>query len=312
MSNKIEYVVAFPARDAVAQGFCPSLYKKYSVFREVFDIASHCMGEDIYKITYEECVSRPDMHTVCLIAHSYATYKIFTQYFGLPSATIGFSQGEFTAVTVAGTLEFTQVLKLVYRLDKLATKNEDIKNGYMARVIELDRSILNKCCRQIDSSGKFVSVGISLSQDQNVISGNREYMDKLCQVAKEAGARWVIPLNSGGAFHSALCTQILSMSDKVFDEFVFNDAMYEVYSCVDGKGEVKGKKIKDRLSRQIAMPILWNEVINNLNEKKVKHVFELGPGCTVSGNSRIICSDISYRWINRAEDLNEVIKLIER
>lgn len=302
-----KYSIAFPARDAFYHGLSRDFYDEFSEFRNVYDEASAFLNVDIYEISYINPKLRPELHTVCLITHCLALYRIILKYINKPHAAIGFSQGEFAAVAATGSVSFPEVLKLVYDLELLLINNKTIQTGSMVRVIELDREILKECCNHIDHEGKNITLSIAYSQDQNVVSGRSDKIKELSKLAKEKGARWVIPLGASGAFHCPLCNDILKSSGQIFDQHEFRDADYAVFSCVDGDMTTKGTDIKEKLSNQIAKPIIWDKLVRNQKKYGSNYILELGPGCTISGNTRIIDESIKCRWINDMNDFTSII-----
>lgn len=309
MSILDNYSIAFPARDAFYHGLSREFYNEFYKFRNVFDIASDLMHENLYKVAYENTKEKPELHTVCLITHCMALYKLLLLHLKEPTAAIGFSQGEFAAVSAAESVPFPDVLRLVYELELLLINDTAIKNGSMVRVMGLNRQTLRECCSHIDPDEKCISLSITYSQDQNVISGRSDKIKELSKLAKEKGARWVIPLNGGGAFHSPLCRDILKASEKIFDKYRFQDGEFAVFSCVDGQMAMDGKSIKKKLSKQIALPIVWDILIKNQKEYGSGCILELGPGCTISGNTRIIDDSITCRWINDIKDFRNIVKM---
>ena len=303
-----KYSIAFPARDAFYHGLSKEFYDEFREFRNVFDIASCFVNEDLFEVAYKNPQIKPELHTVCLITHCMALYQLLLLHIiKEPHAAIGFSQGEFAAVSAAGSVLFPNVLKLVYELELLLINDKIIRNGSMVRVMELDREILRECCNFIDPEGESIALSITYSNDQNVVSGSSDKIKELSKIAKEKGARWVIPLNGGGAFHSPLCRSILKTSKHIFNKYQFQDADYAVFSCVDGKMSSDGKSIKGNLSQQISMPIAWDTLIKNQKEYGSKYILELGPGCTISGNTRIIDDTITCKWINDMNDFYNIV-----
>ncbi|MCC5466521.1 ACP S-malonyltransferase [Pelosinus baikalensis] len=300
------YAVVFPARDAFYKGLSPTFYNNYDFFKDIMDTASDYIGYDLCEISYKNPVLNPELHTVCLVAHCYAVYKLVVRHVKGPIAAAGFSQGEFTAVASAGSMQFPQVLKLIYELEQLVITNDSIKDGMMARVMELDRNKLMECCRIVDPEETSVVLATYLSRDQNVISGSKVKVAEVARLAKKSGARWVIPLDTA-AFHSPLCLNMAAESTPIFGRYNFSDSEYPVYSCVDGEGAVKGNQIKEKLSKQLAAPILWDRIVGNFKSLGIDGILELGAGCTVSGNIRIIDESIKCQWINTAEDLEKMI-----
>lgn len=305
------YSIAFPARDAFYHGLSREFYDACNEFKSVFYIASNFMNEDLYEIAYENPKIKPELHTVCLITHCMALYKLLLLHIKKPNAAIGLSQGEFAVVSAVGSVSFPEILKLVYELELLLINDTAIKNGSMVRVMELDREILRECCNFVDPDGESISLSITYSNDQNVVSGRNDKVKELSKIAKEKGARWVIPLDGGGAFHSPLCRGILKTSGQIFDKYQFQDPEYPFFSCVDGNITMDAKSVKEKLSQQIAMPIVWDTLIRNQSIYGNKCILELGPGCTISGNTRIIDDSIICRWVNDMSDFKNIIMVFK-
>ncbi len=310
MDGHSKYAIAFPARDAFYQGLSADFYNEFEAFRKIYDTAGSFIGEDLHDISYKNPSQRPELHTVCLITHCFALYTVLAAVISLPKAYIGFSQGEFTAVASGAVVAFPEVLGLVYELEKLLSESDTVRNGGMARVFELDREKLYRCCKEIDPEGKEIAVAICLSKDQNVIAGKKEKLARVSKLAKESGARWIIPIESGGAFHSPLCCKITEKSDLIFDKYHFYDAQRPVFACSDGSCSTKGREIKSRLSRQISSPIHWDRVIANLKAGDTRKIIELGPGCTISGNTRIIDPEMDCHWVNDGKDMEKLLRVL--
>ncbi|WP_176758974.1 ACP S-malonyltransferase [Alkaliphilus peptidifermentans] len=302
------YLAAFPGREAFYKGLSKTFIKEYTVAKKIFKEASDYMGQDLEYISYENPETKPELHTACLITHCYAMYNSIVKTIAPPTAVAGFSQGEFTALTVAESIKFPDVLNLVYRLEKLVYRSKEIMGGKMVRVVGLDIKELEKCCRQVDNKRQKVSVAIYLSNNQNIISGEKTAVEEVADLSKKRGARWTIDLESVGTFHSPLCEGILCESDLIFDQYEFSDSILPVYSCVDGRRHVKGEALKSNLRIQIAKAVRWNRIIENANEDKIKNIVEIGPGCTVSGNSRLADPDIQCTWINETKTIKDLLK----
>jgi len=310
MSISDSYSIAFPARDAFYHGLSKGFYHEFSEFKNVFDLASEFMKENLFEVAYENTKIKPELHTVCLITHCMALYRLLLLHIRKPYAAIGFSQGEFAAVSAAGAVSFPEILMLVYELELLLINDRDIKNGSMVRVMELDRKKLRECCQVADPEGENIALSITYSQDQNVVSGRTEKIKELSILAKEKGARWIIHLD-GGAFHSPLCQNAMKNARPIFDKYQFQDAEYGVFSCLDGEMATDSDVIKNKLSKQIAMPIAWDTLIKNQKAYGNKFILELGAGCTISGNTRIVDDTITCKWINHLNDFKDLIKLFK-
>lgn len=299
----INAAAAFPGREAAKKNFDGGFYRADASVRGVWQQAEDCIGERLAQRCFSEKHLPKRLEMAALLTHCLSIYRFFSSRFGGPSAFLGFSQGEFTALTAAGVLPFPQVLRLLLRLEsRLALPAGE---ECMYRIVDFPVQQLEKCCRQADPDGESLCVGAFLSETQNILSGRKERVLSAAALAKKCGARWAIRLDGERAYHSPLCRRIQEESAEDFAEMQVSAPAAPVYSCVDGMPSEDGNALRDKLSRQIASPILWQKLIRRLAESGIRELYEFGPGCTVSGNARLADGRMNCRWIGRPEDIGE-------
>ena len=108
-----------------------------------------------------------------------------------PSFCAGHSLGEYTALTATGALGFDDGVRLV--IERAAAMHEagQASPGTMAAVLGLDDDQVEVACRLADSD---VWVANFNAPGQVVIAGSPEGVDAAADVAKELGAKKVMPL----------------------------------------------------------------------------------------------------------------------
>ena len=116
-----------------------------------------------------------------------------------PLLMAGHSLGEYTALAAAGVLSIRDTALLVQKRGELMQEACDSNPGTMAAVLGLDEMVLEEVARE---SGTFVS-NVN-TQEQIVISGSKIAVARAMDMASARGAKKVIPLRVGGAFHSGL------------------------------------------------------------------------------------------------------------
>lgn len=312
----VRYSVVFPGREAFYKEFDINFYNNFELVRDIYGVVSEEFKRDFYKFTFIEKDTKNSSawSTIYLITYCYSIYSLLKVNGFVASAFAGYSQGEFTAVAAANCLKLTDTLKLVRKLEQYILEDEVILMGKMARVVGLSRDKLIKCCNEVNCKTnerrKSVDISIYLSEDQNIISGSCDAIEHAQYLIKQSGARWVIPLDTGGAYHCNLCSNLEKKSKDVFDEINFLDVDTPIYTCSTGTKSNNGNEIKNRLSRQVSNAMHWNLVIDGFYKQGINMVIEIGPGCTVSGNSRIINNDMEYLWITTLNDYDKFISLI--
>lgn len=297
-----DWCAAFPGREAIEKGFDASFFKKYREVRELFCIASDFCHKDIAKLCYDTVPIDDEWQTVCLVTHCYGLYQMIKAEFGLPSCGAGYSQGEFTACVAAEAFQFPEILDLIYRLELLLQRIQTSRED-MYRIIDISTDCLEEICHQVDEGGKYVSISAYLSDSQNVISGKQDFVGLVIDKAKQRGARWAIPLKTHRAFHCCLCDIPADKSAGLFLKHEVYTAHFPVYSCYDGEASLEGEVIKRKLSMQLNHPILWKALITNMAEAGITNLIEIGPGCTVSANTRIADGRMRCRWIGSTSEL---------
>lgn len=260
------------------------------------------MGVSIDQLCYGTGPIPPPLQTICLVTHCYAIYRILLQKYGPPAAAAGYSQGEFTAFAAAHVFRFPDALRLIYNLESLLAQDPP-SDECMYRFIDIPRNVLETCCKQIDQPGGRLFLSAYISDMQNVVSGKKERMQSLFKQAKLSGARWAIDLKADRAYHCPLCNTTREKATKFFNNIPAYRADFPVYNCLDGACRKNGAILRDNLSKQINHPIHWQTISNNLYANSIQQVIEIGPGCTVSGNTRIANSKLNCKWIGSTEDL---------
>jgi [acyl-carrier-protein] S-malonyltransferase len=300
-------VFAFPSRESLASGISRTFYDEHQIFRETFDEASEFLKEDLFRLTYIDRDSKPWLKMVCLLTHCYGVERILRKEGVNAHAYFGLSQGEFTAITAAGCVSFPQILLLIAQLDKLILENPGSNDGAMARVVGLNRAVLKMCCKKADPTGNALDIAVCFSDEQNVISGQNEAVQLAGSYAKEAGARWIISLGNSLAFHSPYCKSLGEKSLPFFDMLEYRDIKQPVYLCTYGAAETDGGLIKKSISAQISAQVVFDKVISCMEADGVNRLIELGAGCSISGNTRIISSKIKCSWVNDTSDLSKLL-----
>jgi len=297
-----DWCIAFPGREALLKGLDDSFYNNYAIVKSLFDEASEYLKFNLKSTCYFGSFIEHEWQTICLVTHCYAIYQVISKMYGMPKVLSGYSQGEFTACTAAGVFSFPEVLGLIYNLEKLLN-DEKTSDECMYRIVDIDIKTLEECCRKVDESGENICISAYISETQNIVSGKKAYIDKVIRLAKDNGARWAINLHSNKAYHSHLCNEAAIKAKQYFNNMMLSPVKISVYSCYDGEENRNESVLCNKLSKQINHPIQWKKIIKNLVGHGVTELLEIGPGCTVSANSRIADTRMNCKWIGCIKDL---------
>ena len=176
------------------------LYENSEKARSLMDKANEILGFRITDIMFEGSdedlratkVTQPAVfiHSVCAALAAE----------GVPAADMvgGHSLGEFSALVACGAVAFEDALRLVAVRAVEMQKCCEVTPGGMAAIIGLPDSKVEEVCASVD--GLVIPANYN-SDGQVVISGEKEAVEKACELLKAAGAKRALPLSVGGAFH---------------------------------------------------------------------------------------------------------------
>jgi [acyl-carrier-protein] S-malonyltransferase len=139
---------------------------------------------------------------------------------------------------------------------------------------------------------------------QVVVAGTRDGVEAAGAAALAAGAKRVMPLAVGGAFHSPLMAPAQEQLDRALEAASFNTAACDVVTNVDAAPHRDGWP--SLLSRQLVSPVRWRQSLVALAGLGVTHFLELGPGSELSGMVKRTVADARRANVATPADLERL------
>ncbi len=224
-----------------------------------------------------------------------------------PSFCAGHSLGEYTALTATGALGFDEGVRLVCERAE-AMHQAGIENpGTMAAVLGLDDDEVEIACRRADND---VWVANFNAPGQIVIAGSKEGVAAAGFVAKQLGAKKVIPLPVSGAFHTPFMSPARDRLRKAIAEADPRDTEVPVISNVDALAHNAGADWSSLLSAQLSSPVRWKHCLLALEEFGVTEFVELGPGGVLTGMAKRTVESARTIAVSTPEDLEKLLEWV--
>lgn len=222
-----------------------------------------------------------------------------------PSYCAGHSLGEYTALTATGALSFDDGVRLVVERADAMHEAGISSPGTMAAVLGLDDDLVEVACARADSD---VWVANFNAPGQVVIAGSVDGVGSAGVIAKELGAKKIMPLQVSGAFHTMYMTAARERLRTAIAAANPRDTEVPVVSNVDALAHASGHEWSTLLSAQLSSPVRWKHCLLSLAELGVTAFAELGPGGVLTGMAKRTVE--SARTISVATP-DELDKLIE-
>ena len=286
----------FPGQGSQYVGMGQELYNSNPKAKEMFEKANEILGFRITDIIFngtDEDLKQTKVTQPSIFLHSVITYMCLEEK-PEPAIVAGHSLGEFSALVAAGALSFEEGLKLVSIRAKAMQKACELNPSTMAAVLNLDFDIIDKICSEID---EVVVAANYNSPGQVVISGSNKGIEIAMEKMKEAGARRVLQLPVGGAFHSPLMLPAQEELSIAINQTNFKTPVCPIYQNVDAKPYKNPEQIRENLIKQLTSPVRWTTTIQNMIADGAKHFIELGPGNVLQGLIAKIDRDVTTEGI---------------
>ena len=161
---------------------------------------------------------------------------------------------------------------------------DDIRPGTMAAVIGLeDSEVIELCDHATVEMQAVVQAANFNAPGQVVISGDMDSIFLAGEMARERGARKVVPLKVGGAFHSPLMQFAREGLEEALGGLEITEPTCPVYMNVTARPTVDPEEIRRLLLRQLTSTVLWSRALRNMRSDGADRFVEVGPGRVLAG-----------------------------
>jgi len=280
-------VFVFPGQGAQFIGMGKDLYDNYFEAKMLFKKANDALGFSITDKMFfgnDADLKETNITQPAIFIHSVIACKMLNEG-KIPTMVAGHSLGEFSALVSAGVLSFEDGLRLVSQRAN-AMQKACIRNpSGMAVVMGIEDEKIKTICETID---EIVTPANYNCPGQLVISGTIKGLELAGAALKIAGAKRVLLLNVGGAFHSPLMLPAQEELAQAIETTEFQAPVCPVYQNYTALPETKPETIKKNLIQQLTAPVLWTKTIQNMVKDGATNFVEYGPGEVLQGLIRKI------------------------
>ena len=304
-----------PGQGAQHVGMGRAWREKSGAAARTFVEADELLGMDLSRICFEgpaADLDRTDTAQAAIYVTSIACFRALEEMGTLSrpgqdgtasvSATAGLSLGEFTALHIAGALDFETGLRLVHLRGRAMQDAAEAAPSGMVALVGADEQQATELCAQAcaaTGNGALLVPANFNCPGQVVVSGTLIACDQALAVAEKMGLR-AKSLAVSGAFHSPLMQPAAERLAEALNGAAWSEPAVPVISNVTAlPHDDDPKKISARLIEQLTHPVRWSQSMQWLLDNLECRLVELAPGKVLAGLMRRI--DRSARVENFAE-----------
>jgi [acyl-carrier-protein] S-malonyltransferase len=138
---------------------------------------------------------------------------------------------------------------------------------------------------------------------QVVIAGTPEGLERAGERAKELGARRVMPLAVGHAFHTPLLADAAERLGPLLDGLTFRAPVAPIVTNTDAAPVTDPAAWPQLLRRHLVEPVRWSECQRTLADLGAGTFVEAGPGKVLAGLARRAVPDVRVLNVATPDDV---------
>ena len=305
------FSVIFPGQGSQMIGMGKEFFDKYDLVKDLFKEADNILDIPLSKIILNGPKDELDL-TIntqpAIFLISYSIFYVMKNEFNIElhkaNYFAGHSLGEYSALSCAGYLNFSDTLKL------LRTRGDAMQNsvpegeGGMVAILGSNVEIIEKFLQENRNNFK-AQIANDNTEGQIVLSGKNLDLIKLIKVLKAKGIK-NIKLPVSAPFHCNLMSKATEVMKKELNKITFKDSSSRLISNVTAKEILDKEELKNLLINQIENRVRWRESVIHMINKGVNHFIEIGPGKVLSGLVKRINKSVKINTINSESDIKDL------
>jgi len=305
------FSVIFPGQGSQSVGMAKDLYNKFDIAKELFKEADSVLNFSITKLilngTKEELDQTENTQPAIFLV-GYTIFQLIKKEFSIDlnkaNYFAGHSLGEYTALSCAGALSFSDTLKLLRVRGKAMQEAVPKGEGGMIAILGSTTEVIEKIFEK-NKNNYECFIANDNSNGQIVVSGKLINLDLLIEDLKKQNIK-NIKLPVSAPFHCKLMNNATKIMKDEIQKCDFTNLKNTLISNVTAQEVKETSILKELLIKQIESRVRWRESVNLMLEKKITQFIEIGPGKVLSGLIKRMDRNTKVTSINTEDDIKQI------
>jgi [acyl-carrier-protein] S-malonyltransferase len=312
--KKTDLAFVFPGQGSQAIGMLKDLAEAHKIVEETFQQASDVLSYDLWQLVQsgeKEELNQTIKTQPAMLTAGVAVWRVWqSQTEIVPELMAGHSLGEYTALVCSGVIDFSDGVGLVAERARLMQEAVPDGVGAMAVILGLDDDKVREVCAAAAEDQVCEAVNYN-TPGQVVAAGNNEAIERMCVLAKEAGAKRAQKLPVSVPSHCALMKGAAEKMREKLSTLTIASPQVPVIQNADASAFDAAEQICDALARQLYSPVRWVETIQGFANKGITQSVECGPGKVLMGMGKRIDKRVKSLGIFDQASLQSTLEAIQ-
>jgi len=313
----------FPGQGSQYVGMGKEFYDRFDFVRDTYNQANQVLGYDLSeqcfskrklgkRIMHKDDLNKTIYTQPAVLTTSYACFKAFQATLKERGIDInvpllaGHSLGEYTALLIAGAIDFKTCLSLV---KKRATYMTEVGSGYpgaglMAIVSKKKELDYDNICTLCKDFGVYVT--LNNTNKQIVVGGSKKNLGEMSKKLKEDGKRSTM-LKVEGPFHTPIMKPAANKFKRILGKIPIRIASKPIIANVSTHAIVDPDHTKEELFEQIYKIVDWRGSVEKLINNGGDLFIEVGPKKVLSNMVHEINPSIPSLNVEDMESLEKTV-----
>lgn len=275
-------MLIFPGQGSQYVGMGKEVYDNFAVARQTFEEVDEALDFKLSKIIFEgpeEELKITSNTQPALMVTSMAILRVLQQEQGLDISKMAFlaghSLGEYSALCAAGAATLSDTARILKLRGKFMLESCPDGKGSMAAVLGSNIETVERLIMEARQTDVLV-IANDNSDDQVVISGSVEAIDRAILHSKELGIKRVIKLPVSGPFHSPFMEAAAKNLAVEIRNLNVSVPKPSIIANITAQPENDPETIKDLLIAQVHGNVRWRETMYFAKSQGVEKIIEIG------------------------------------
>ena len=304
----------FPGQGSQIVGMGAELAAQSASAKAVFEQVNDAISEDLFSIMKEgpaEILQLTRNAQPAIFASSLAVIAAIEERFGNienhASFVAGHSLGEYSALAASKSIEISIAAHLLRLRGDAMQSATPVGTGAMAAILGADINQIDELITTLNfkKQGYVVQIANDNSPGQIVVSGHKQAVEDLCELAKQAGIKRSLMLPVSAPFHCDLMAPAADIMSEHLAESEFRTPQLDVFCNVTAMPEGNVQQLRLNLVSQVTARVRWRETLLNLSEQGVTDFVEIGTGKVLSGLVKRTVPDVKTTSLQSFQDITE-------
>jgi len=305
------FSVIFPGQGSQSVGMGKDLYEKFELVKKLFKEADETLDFPISKLILEGPKEKLDLTEntqPAIFLLSYSIFQLAKNYFNVDlnkaKYFAGHSLGEYSALACAGSLNFSETLRILKIRGKAMQNSVPRGLGGMVAVLGSNIETIETILKENIFKYKCF-IANDNSEGQLVVSGEIKALDEFMNDLKSRKIK-NIKLPVSAPFHCNLMNDATKIMNEEINKLNFKSFKNILISNVTAKEISNSDDLKSLLVKQIENKVRWRESVLFMIEKGINHFIEIGPGKVLTGLVKRTNKIVKTGAINNEEDISSI------